>query len=208
MSLHASFQYVKYKWHAKTRHGIHSPFVYDFIENVLRPLRSYASVIDHKRLSPYQRLAERIVKYFHCDSIYYIAEQTKDTAAVLATAQIKGNVFVINDENAEKISVIGSKALQPESSIPSPNLLWIEHTSPLQWLRIFDKYKSRLLPYTIVAVSQIHKSKLHTACWRRLKMQPEVRMSIETYKLGLLFFRKEFKEKQDFILQFSPPKGH
>lgn len=30
------YEFIKYKWQAKGRHGIHSPFVYDFIENVLQ----------------------------------------------------------------------------------------------------------------------------------------------------------------------------
>tara|TARA_B110000503_G_C7070585_1_gene380693 strand:- start:179 stop:946 length:768 start_codon:yes stop_codon:yes gene_type:complete len=30
------FEYIKYRWKAKGRHGIHSPFVYDFLDNCLR----------------------------------------------------------------------------------------------------------------------------------------------------------------------------
>lgn len=30
------YEFIKYKWQAKGRHGIHSPFVYDFIEKVLK----------------------------------------------------------------------------------------------------------------------------------------------------------------------------
>ncbi|OSZ82734.1 hypothetical protein CAP35_05585 [Chitinophagaceae bacterium IBVUCB1] len=35
MTLHAFIQYLQYRWKAKTRHGIHSPFVYAFIDNCL-----------------------------------------------------------------------------------------------------------------------------------------------------------------------------
>jgi hypothetical protein len=35
MTTHALLQYLKYRWNAKTRHGIHSPFVYAFIDNCL-----------------------------------------------------------------------------------------------------------------------------------------------------------------------------
>lgn len=35
MNLHAFTTYIRYRLQAKTRHGIHSPFVYAFIDNCL-----------------------------------------------------------------------------------------------------------------------------------------------------------------------------
>ncbi len=51
MTLHALIQYIRYKWKAKTRHGIHSPFVYAFIDDCLAKKST-------------QNLEERINAYF------------------------------------------------------------------------------------------------------------------------------------------------
>ena len=36
MGVKIGFEYIKYRWKAKGRHGIHSPFVYDFVDNCLK----------------------------------------------------------------------------------------------------------------------------------------------------------------------------
>lgn len=51
MTLHSLIEFIKYRLKAKTRHGIHSPFVYAFIDNCLG-MQSHLS------------LKERINNYF------------------------------------------------------------------------------------------------------------------------------------------------
>lgn len=120
MTLHAIFQYLRYRWRAQGRHGTHSPFAYRFVEEVLRKKDG--------------DLRSRILQY---------------TAA-----------------------------------------------EPLPLERINDAR-----PNNIVFVPKPHATNEATVAWTSLCARPEVSLSIDLYHVGLLFFRKEFKRKQHFILR-------
>jgi hypothetical protein len=52
-----------------------------------------------------------------------------------------------------------------------------------------------------VLIGDIHKTKLHTLAWNRLITNSRVQLSIDVYAIGLLFVKKEFKEKQHFTIK-------
>ncbi len=83
------------------------------------------------------------------------------------------------------------------------DLLLLKDLQPGDWVRLFHKYAPHLKNNSCVMVAGIHKTKRHTAKWLRLCKHPKVLMSIDLYGVGLLFFRKEFKEKQHFVLKYQ-----
>ncbi len=84
----------------------------------------------------------------------------------------------------------------------SCDLLLLKDDAPGDWVRLFNKYQPYLANNCAVMVSGIHKTKRHSAKWQRLYNHPKVMCSIDLYGVGLLFFRKEFKEKQHFVLKY------
>jgi len=56
-------------------------------------------------------------------------------------------------------------------------------------------------PQDVIAVRHPHQSRARTAHWDALRARPEVRLSVDFYVIGLLFFREEFKAKQHFVLR-------
>ncbi len=166
MSLHAVTKFLQYKWRAKSRHGIHSPFVYDLIDHVLLdkgPI-DRTHIIKSPGLSlTYENLISRIAAYYGYKTILSLPLTGKPQQA---------------------------------------DLLLFNETAPGEWQQLLNEYYPILTNESAVIVSHIHKTREHSTAWKKLCAHDSVRMSIDLYGIGLFFFKKEFKEKQHFILKY------
>lgn len=65
-------------------------------------------------------------------------------------------------------------------------------------------YFAEILPFlhsgSIVAIGDIHWSAGMEAAWEKLKEHPSVTLSVDLFEFGVLFFREEQQEKEDFTL--------
>ncbi|HET6993169.1 MAG TPA: class I SAM-dependent methyltransferase [Bacteroidia bacterium] len=68
------------------------------------------------------------------------------------------------------------------------------------------RYFETCLPYvhndTLFIFDDIHWSKEMDDAWEKIKQHPKVRLTIDIYHFGLVFFRSEQKEKEHFVLRF------
>lgn len=68
------------------------------------------------------------------------------------------------------------------------------------------RYYRQLLPalheYSILVFDDIHWSREMEQAWEDIKEQSEVTLTIDLFFIGLVFFRKEHKEKQHFVIRF------
>lgn len=89
MNLHTFTAYIQYRLQAKTRHGIHSPFVYAFIDNCLG-------------VKSTQSLEERINTYFG-NIVEWVSDdaeiQPTNTLSIKAIKDIHANAAATNRWN-------------------------------------------------------------------------------------------------------------
>lgn len=183
--------YLKYRRQAKGRHDIHSPFVFAFIENVLRKKQKKTSnfILAIKQSNA---LINRITQYFDCRQILWLSNH-----------QNQEQTFISLKKNDAGQTIVISKQCSFEnlSSFPTIDLVLLDIKDPQEWTFTFEKLIPFIHPNTIVIIPSIHQSEWHTKNWEPIEAKENVKLSLDLFKIGLLFFREEFLVKQHFVLK-------
>ena len=169
MNIHSATAYLDYKWKAQNRHGVHSPFAYALVEDVIE---NKAKITPATTVIPWQRqpaerydvLTRRMITYYGYKSIAHMP-----------------------------VNGTGQNA--------SYDLLLMDDAAPGQWTAQLHNHLPLLTNDSMILLSGIHAGKAQSQAWEALCCDPHVRMSIDLYGIGLLFFKKEFKERQHFVLR-------
>lgn len=251
------YLFLKYRAKAKTQYRLHSPFIFEFYQNVLADKRCFYAyeeieitrerleksqefipMDDHgagsriraqgKRLGEivkrtavpkkYGRLLFRIANYYNHRSILELGTATGISTAYLAAASRDARVISIEGNKAlAEIATRQMKSLEQENVevlqgtfenwLPGAldefdriDLLYLDGNHRKQpTLDYFDRCLPKLANGAVVIVDDINWSKEMTEAWRVLKGRKEVSVSVDLFRMGLLFIKKE-QEKEDFIL--------
>ena len=241
-------RYIAYRRRAVNRHGVHSPFVYDLIENVFRKKQwenkkaikglrrelfanhteivikdlGAGSRVDNKSVrkvskiakvsaTPLQKSAmlQRLVDFMGYNTILELGTNLGLTTAVLASAKAKPRIISI--EGAPELAAIAVKNLEKLSLSAEILTGSFEDTLDLA-LNRFEKLdmayidgnhrKDATLAYcdtivkkmhnnSVLVMGDIHWSVGMEEAWKLVKTKPEVRVTIDLFDMGLVFFRKE-----------------
>jgi predicted O-methyltransferase YrrM len=257
--IHAALQFIKHLLLSRKRgHGIHSPFVYDFVKEVIdskdqyyifqniESLRAKLLLTEQKipvtdlgagsrttnnanrsiqsiaksALKPKKQaqLLFRVANYFQpqksielgtsfgLSSLYLSQYNTKNQ---LYTIEGCPNIAKVAQLNFEKLKIKNIHSLIGDFSDQLPAILKKLQTVDLIY---FDgnhteeatlKYFETCIPYihneTIFIFDDIYWSKGMTAAWKKIKADNRVKVTVDTYYYGFVFFRKE-QPKEDFTV--------
>jgi predicted O-methyltransferase YrrM len=242
-------------------HGVHSPFVYEFIREVLLDKQSYPAynkieavrktlLKDKRQLAltdfgagsslggkttkkisaiaatalssrKFGRLLFRLAHHYGAVSIIELGSSLGISTAYLASgnpsshvttmegspaiAQIAGETFeqlglknislVTGNFNDGLARVVGSN--------PPADLVFIDgnhRKKPV--LEYFETFLNKTSPGSLIIIHDIHWSAEMEEAWTIICRDPRVKLSIDLFSAGLIFFREEFLVKQEFIIRF------
>lgn len=259
-------EFVRWRIKAKTRHGIHSPFLYDFLDNCLyqdyhkedfslieierkklirsretisyfdpgagsrvtkpnqpatKVTRRVSSIAANSLQKPkYCRLFNRMVSYFNAKNILELGTCFGITTTYLSLPDNRIRVDTI--EGADSIARIAGQIFKQtkRSNINLyrghfdrvlPELLNQNKKYDMVFidgdhkgeslLKYFDKIVKHINPQGVIIIDDIRWSESMFDAWKEIIKKPVVKISVDLFHLGLVFFNPE-TSKEDFAIRF------
>jgi predicted O-methyltransferase YrrM len=242
-------------------HGMHSPFVFDFILNVLNNESNYQppteieqlrkQLLSDSRLIEIQemgagsrtnpstqrtvsqiaksalkskRLAQvlfRLVKHYQPQTIVELGTSLGITTSYLSKAKSDSSIITIEGSNSiasianENFQTLNCNNIQQMrgnfdnllppviAQLSSIDLAYIDGNHRYQpTVNYFHQFLSKAGNQTILIFDDVHWSEEMEKAWEEIKAHPAVQCTIDIFFLGFVFFREDFKVKQDFTIRF------
>ena len=242
-------------------HGMHSPFVFEFITKVLNDKTNYpeyekvealrdqllndrtildvedfgaGSMMDKKskrsissiaknaaKTKKFGQLLFRMIKYYQPKTILELGTSLGITTSYLSLA--KPDARLTTMEGSKEIADVAKRNFKNleirnieiiEGNFDNTFSSLITHHSSVDLAFIdgnhrqepTERYFNELLAKTnndsILVFDDIHWSSEMEAAWEAIKNNTAVTCSLDLFFIGIVFFRKEFKEKQHFAIRF------
>lgn len=169
----------------------------------------------------YGRLLFRIVNYFNPKNILELGTSLGISTSYLASARSRSHVTTLEGwPEVLDIAKETFKALQLDNittvsgnfddtlevvleGMPSLDLAFIDGNHRKEpTLRYFECCLSKINNNSVLIFDDIYWTPEMEAAWNEIKAHPSVRLTIDTFYFGLVFFRKEIKEKQHFKFRY------
>jgi hypothetical protein len=194
-------KYLHYYWVAANAkgHGIHSPFVFKFIKEILNAKSSLEQI---ENSAP---VVKKILQEIEAGSSSRPSPKIKILIARLLQSYHPLNISVTGDKKQfEFDSTINKNAsIELIESVESIDFAFIgegqdEATILQRASNLIDKMHSN----SLFILHGIHTDSNMESAWNQLKQHANIRLTIDLFAIGVLFCRKEQKEKEYFIIHY------
>jgi hypothetical protein len=178
--------YLSFLLKSTNQHGVHSPFVYDLTTQCFYSKTPKNTTTSSKKSA----LLIRLVAYF----------QPKTMLEVTSSSE-KNMLAPLFDNKEIKVTTL--EILNTIGNIPQKQVDFVFFNSnKLKEVALtsFEFCLDVAHNNTMFVFNNIHASVETKKAWATIKSHPKVTVTIDTYQLGLVFFRKE-QEKEHFIIR-------
>jgi predicted O-methyltransferase YrrM len=167
------------------------------------------------------QLLYRMIKTYQPETILELGTSLGITTSYLSLA--KPDARLITMEGANEVAAVADKnfketglnnisivqgnfdntlstAISPLTSIPFAFIDGNHRQQPTE--NYFHQLLTKVNNDSILIFDDIHWSKEMEAAWDTIKNHPAVTCTVDLFFIGIVFFRKEFYEKEHFVIRF------
>jgi len=185
--LNTVLSYIKFWWHSKNEHGVHSPFVYALVTKCFYDRTKHNAYSQLYKTDSKSKLLIRLVAYFKFETCFIPEKISKNFEHVL-----KLNTKTIKFKTIEDLMNLEATVSK------TPSLIYLDSKTIKQHSTAdFLKFCHR---DSVIIVESIRETQSQFKYWKRLKSALEISVSIDTFYWGLLFFRTE-QPKEHFTIR-------
>jgi hypothetical protein len=181
---HLLKSYIKFLWNSKNEHGVHSPFVFDLVTKCFYDKTKYPEYSLSNNNSKRARLLFRIIRYFKPKTILEIGNE-------LNTNIFSSEITTFEEFQKNKLS---------KNNITFDFIYFNQNESQKTTLAYFELLLPTITNNVVWIINDIHKSTENENTWDIIKKHPKVKVTIDTFHFGMVFFRAE-QEKEDFVIR-------
>ena len=251
--LRLASEYVRFRFHARSRYRIHSPFLFEMVNEVFRDDRLYYSFDEIERIrlellsdktgiceghhgasskslngirrvndvirtaalpAEYGRLLFRLVNYVHPSCILELGAGAGISTLYLASAATSVPVITLEGstvlskiaqeqfsamhlENVEVMTGPFSETLpQSLKQFRQPGFIFIDGDHRKEsLLNYFNQCSEVISANAVIVIDDIYWSQGMKEAWNEIISLPQVTMSIDLFRMGVLFFREGMKKQ-------------
>ena len=189
---------LKYLFVSKTKHGVHSPYVFDLVTKVINAntnLQEYRLIeqleLKGKKSKKYLKLLLRLCRYFKPKNILEISSSSLVKSELLAKINPESKLFYVHNNKTKQ---------DPELKVM--DLIFIKpDINSNNTLNDFELGLKHIHNDSFLIIENIHKTKKMENAWSKIITHNKVSVSIDLFQIGIIFFRKE-QVKENFIIRF------
>ena len=194
-------KYLHYYWVAANAkgHGIHSPFVFKFIKEILN---SKSSLEQIENGAP---VVKKILQEIETASSSRLSPKFKSLIARLLQSYHPLTISVTGDKKQFEVDSTINKnaAIELIESDESIDFAYIgEGQDKANMLQSASSLIDKMHSNSLVILHGIHADADMETVWNALKKHSNIRLTIDLFAIGILFCRKEQKEKEYFIIRY------
>lgn len=193
--------YFYYRLKAVNAHGLHSPFLFDFYNEVIAAKKEFYFFKQFRRiLSVHTNFISeadalflyRWVTFYKPNSVFVASENFPASLALAVPSNQKSlSVYSLRHFSNQELNVFEGVGV----SLSEGNL------AELIYLEEIDAFtKDVIFNYKCVIIRKPHQNELKDNIWKELCLLKDISISIDLFQFGILLFDKKIS-KQHFVVK-------